>query len=78
VVDPKHFQNYHLFASHKTIGEDPWEVEDSLEVEDSPEVEDSQEEADIQAEEEYHLEDHLEEAGDHHRFLCPKPTKENW
>jgi len=77
VVDLKYFQNYRPFTSHKTTGEDPLEVEDSLEVEDFLEVEDSQEEADTQAEVEYHLEDHPEEAGDHRRFLCPKPNKEN-
>ncbi len=48
------------------------EEEDSLEEEDSPE------EGDTLEEEEYHLGDHQEAAGDHHRCLCHKPTKENW
>jgi len=84
VVALKYFQNYHPFVSRKTMEEDPLEeedspkVEDSLEEEDSLEVEDSPEEADTQVVVEYHLEDHLEESGDHHRFLCPKPNKENW
>jgi len=58
--------------------EDSPEVEDSLEAADSPEVEDSLEEADTQVEAEYRLEDHQEAGGDHHRFLCHKPNKENW
>jgi len=87
-VDLKYYQNCHLFAFHKMIEGDPLEVEylqedsleaeDSLEVEDSQEEEDSLEEADTLEVVEYHLEDHLEEAGDHHRFKCPKPNKENW
>ncbi len=64
------------------IGGDPLEEEypqeDSLEAEDSQEEEDSLEEADTQEAVEYHLEDHPEEAGDHHRFRCPKPIRENW
>jgi len=82
VVDLKYFQNYHLSASHKMTEEDPLAgkdlLEDSPEEEDSPEVEDSPEEADTPAEVEYHPEDHLEEDGDHHQLLCPRPTKESW
>jgi len=47
-------------------------VEDFLEVEDFPVEEDTQ------VEEGYHLEDHQEEAGDHHHYPCHKPIKENW
>jgi len=65
-VDLKCYRNCHLFISHKTIEEDPLKVEGSLEEEGSPEEEDSQEEADTQEVVEYHPEDHLEEAGDHH------------
>jgi len=69
-VDLKYYQNCHLFVFHKTIEGDPLEVEDpledSLEVGDSQEEEDSLEEADTQEVVEYHPEDHLEEAGDHH------------
>jgi len=80
VADPKYFRNYRLFAFHKMTDpeEDSPEVEDSLEAADSPEVEDSLEEADTQVEAEYRLEDHQEAGGDHHRFLCHKPNKENW
>jgi len=81
-VDLKHYQNYHLFVFHKTIEGDPLEAEDplkdSLEEEDSQEEEDSLEEVDTREVVEYHPEDHPEEAGDHHRFRCPKPNKENW
>ncbi len=53
--------------------EDSWEGEDSL-----GEGEDSLEEVDTQVEVEYHPEDHQEEAGDHHQFLCHMFNKENW
>jgi len=58
------------------LGEDSQE-EDSLEEEDFPEEEDSPEEEDTQEEEEYHLEDHQEAVGDHHRYQCHKPIKES-
>jgi len=79
-VDLKYYQNYHLFVFHKMIEGDPLEVEDQedfLAAEDSQEEEDSLEEADTQEVVEYHPEDHPEEAGDHHRFRCPKPNKGN-
>ena len=69
----------HPFGSHKMInqGEDSRE-EGFLEEEDFQEEEDSPEEEDIQEEEEYRLEDHQEVVGDHHRYLCHRPIKENW
>jgi len=76
VEDQKDYQNCHPSDSHKTInlGEGSPEEEDSLEEEDSPEVED------IQEEEEYHLRDHQEAVGDHHRCLYHKyrVLKGNW
>jgi len=82
----KHFQNYHLFDSHKMTEEDHREVgnsqedsqEGSQEEEDSLEAEDFQEEVDTQVEVEYHPEDHPEEVGDRHRPPFPKPSQENW
>jgi len=73
VVDPKGSQSYHPFAFHKMTGPE----EDLPEVEDFPEVEDSLEEADTQVAVEYHLEDHQEEVGDHHRLPYHKHNKEN-
>ncbi len=64
-----------LSVFHKTTEGDP--LEDFLKAEDFLEAEDSQEEADIQAAVEYHLEDHPEEDGDHHRFPCRKLNKES-
>ncbi len=59
------------------LGED-FQEEDSLEEEDSPGEEASLAEEDTREEEEYHLGDHQEAVGDHHRYLCHKPIKENW
>jgi len=84
VADPKYFQSYHLFISHKTIDleEDFLEaedsLEDSLEVEDSPEAEDSPEEVGTLEVVEYHPEDHQEEDGGRHPSLYHKHNKENW
>jgi len=46
--------------------------------EDSPAEEDAPAEEDTWAEEECHPEDHQEAVGDHHRYPCNKPNKENW
>jgi len=86
VADPKYFQNYHPFTSHKTIGteEDSPEVEDFLEEgdfpgeEDFPEEEDSQEEVGTLEAVEYHLEDHQEEDGGRHPSPYHKHNKESW
>jgi len=80
VVDPKYFQSYRPFASHKTTdpGEDFLEVEDSPEAEDSLEEEDSPEEVGIQEAVGYHLEDHRVEDGDRRPSLYHKHSKENW
>jgi len=66
-------QNYHPFDSRKMIN-----LEEDFQEEDSPEEEDSLEEGDTWEEEEYHLGDHQEAVGDHHRYLCHRPIKENW
>ncbi len=78
------YRNYCLSDFHKTI--DPRgdsQEEDSLE-EDSPEEEDSLEEEEDSPEEEdtpeeveYHLEDHWEAVGDHHRSPSRKYNKGN-
>src|SRR6266702_3267080 len=83
VKDQKDSQNYRLYDSRKmtNLEQDAQQEdsqEDSQEAEDSQEVEDSPEEEDTRVEGEYHLEDHQEEGGDHHRSTCHKPTKENW
>jgi len=79
VEDQNAYQNCHPFDSHKTtnLGEDSQKEEDSLAEEDFLEEEDSPEEEDTREEEEYHLEDHQEVVGDHHRYLCHKFIKEN-
>jgi len=84
VEDQNDFPSCRPFDSHKTInqGEEIPEEDSpggSPEEEDSPEEEeDSQEAEDTQEEEEYHLEGHQEADGDHHRYPCHKPIKENW
>ncbi len=82
--DQNNCRNYRLFDSRKTteLTGDPLEEEVSPEEvspeeEVSLEEEVSPEEEDIQEEEEYHLEDHQEAVGDHHRYQCHKPIKES-
>jgi len=79
--DPRGCQNYLPYDCLKTIDpkggsqeEDSWVEEDFLEEEDM----DSPEEEDIPEEGEYHLEDHLEEDGDHHRSPYNNHNKESW
>jgi len=69
VGDQNDYLNYHPSDFRKTIEstQDLQEEEASPEEEVFPEGEASPEEEDTQEEEEYHLEDHQEAVGDHHR-----------
>src|SRR6266702_1211548 len=62
VGDRNDYQNFPLFAFHKTTNP----------TERPPQEEHTQEE------EGYRHEDHREAAGDHHHYPCPKRIKENW
>jgi len=67
--DQNDYQSCHPFDFRKTTER----TGDLPEEEASPEV--SPEEEVIPEEEEYHLEDHQEAVGDHHRYQCRKLHK---
>ena len=81
--DQNDYQSCHPSDSCKMINpeekfpEEADSLEDSQEEEDFPEEEDFLEEEDSPEEGEYHLEGHQEVVGDHHHYLCHKPSKGN-